>query len=120
MLLPNADVPEPNVEEPNTDVELRFANAPKLLEGAVTLVFLNGEEAGVVDAAIFPNGLDWTCADPCIGEPSASSASGDILVSSSIWSYLHPELRGLPPGLESGGLSDTSRGYRFRNQHGRR
>ena len=78
MLLPNADAPEPNVEEPNTDVELRFANAPKLLEGAVTLVFPNGEEAGVVDAAAFPNGLDWTCADLCIDKPCASSASGEI------------------------------------------
>ena len=114
----NAEVPNvllPNVKEPNTDIALRFANTPKPLEGATILVFLNGEEAGVVDAAIFPNGLDWTCADPCVGEPSASSASGDILVSSSIWSYLRPELRGLPPRLESGGLSDASRGYRFRD-----
>ena len=58
VLLLNADVPEPNVEEPNTDVNFRFANAPKPLEGAATLVFPNDEEAGVVDAAIFPNGLD--------------------------------------------------------------
>ena len=84
VLLPNADTPEPNVEETNTNVDLRFANAPKPLEGAPTLVFPNGEEAGVVDAAVFPNGLDWTCADRCVGEPSASSASGEILVSSSI------------------------------------
>ena len=60
---------------------MRFANAPKPLEGAATLVFPNSEEAGVVDAAVFLNGLDWTCADLCIGEPFASSASGDILVS---------------------------------------
>ena len=78
VLLPNADTPELNVEEPNTDVDLRFANAPKPLEGAPTLVFPNGEEAVVVDAAVFPDGLDWTCADHCVGEPSASSASGDI------------------------------------------
>ena len=58
VLLLNADVPEPNVEEPNTDVNFRFANAPKPLEGAATLVFPNDEEAGIVDAAIFPNGLD--------------------------------------------------------------
>ena len=42
------------------------------------LHFPNGEEAGVVDAAVFLNGLDWTCADLCVGEPSASSASGDF------------------------------------------
>ena len=78
VLLPNADTPEPNLEETNTNVDLRFANAPKPLEGAPTLVFPNGEEAVVVDAAVFPDGLDWTCADHCVGEPSASSASGDI------------------------------------------
>ena len=60
MLLPNANTPEPNVEETNTNVDLRFANAPKPLEGAATLVLPNGEEAGVVDAAVFPNRLDWS------------------------------------------------------------
>ena len=105
VLLPNADVPEPNVEQPNTDVDLRLVNTPKPLEGAATLVFPNGEEAGVVDVAVFPNGLDWTCADLCVGEPFASSASGDILVSSSIWSNLRSELRGLPSGLDAGVLA---------------
>ena len=45
-------------EEPNTDVDLRFASTPKPLEGAATLVFPNDQEAGVADAAVFPNGLD--------------------------------------------------------------
>ena len=88
VLLPNADAPESNVEEPNTDVDLRFASTPKPLEGAATLVFPNGEEAGAANAAVFPNGLDWTCADLCVGEPSASSASGDIHISSTIQSNL--------------------------------
>ena len=37
VLLPNADTPEPKVEETNTNVDLRFVNTPKLLEGATTL-----------------------------------------------------------------------------------
>ena len=102
MLLLNAKVPEPIVEGPNTDVDMRFANAPKPLEGAATLVFPIGEEARVVDAAAFPNGLDWTCADLCVYEPSASSASSDILVSSSIQYNLRSELRELCSGLGSG------------------
>ena len=80
---------------------MRFANAPKPLEGAATLILPNGEEAGIVNVAVFPNRLDWTCADLCVGEPSVSLASGDTLVSSSIRSSLRSDLRGTRSGLES-------------------
>ena len=37
VLLPNTDTPELKVEETNTNIDLRFANVPKPLEGAATL-----------------------------------------------------------------------------------
>ena len=53
VLLLNAEAPEPNVEEPNTDVDMMFANVPKPLKGAATPDSPTNEEAGVVDAAVF-------------------------------------------------------------------
>ena len=57
VLLPNADAPESNVEEPNADVDLRFASTPKPLEGATILRGLpSGLESGVL--ATHPMDID--------------------------------------------------------------
>ena len=54
--LPKADVPTPNVVEPNAEgVDLRPPNAPNPESG------LSGDEAGVVDAVPLPKGLEGTC-----------------------------------------------------------